>query len=71
MPPDTQIGKNLLQLGKFKAKMSGACSWPSGASSPPNLRDVKKIANVRRIETLTDRDTDLRFGEHSVIFDEF
>ena len=43
----------------------------SGASTPPNLRHVKKIANVRRIGTLTDRDTDLRFGEHFGIFDEF
>ena len=29
------------------------------------------IKNVRRIGTLTDRDTDLRFGEHFGIFDEF
>ena len=71
MPPDTQLGQNLSKLGKFTAKMSGACSWPSGASTPPNLRHDKKIANVRRIGTLTDRDTDLRFGEHFGIFDEF
>ena len=71
MPPDTQLRQNVSKLGKFTAKMSGACSWPSGASTPPNLCHVKKIANVRRIGTLTDRDTDLRFGEHFGIFDEF
>jgi len=71
MPPDTQLRQNVSKLGKFTAKMSGACSWPSGASTPPNLRHVKKFANVRRIGTLTDRDTDLRFGEHFGIFDEF
>ena len=43
MPPDTQIGQNLSKLGKFIAKMSGAFSWPSGASTPPNLRNVKKL----------------------------
>ncbi len=49
--------------------MSGAFSWPSAASSPPNLRNVETIVNVRRIGTLTDRDTDLLFGEHFGIFE--
>jgi hypothetical protein len=51
--------------------MSGAFSWPSGASTPSNLRDVKRNVNVRRIGTLTKRDTDLWFGEYRGIFDEF
>jgi hypothetical protein len=72
MKSQTQKNRKIYShFGKFTAKMSGACSWPSTACTSSNLRDVNKSASVPRIGALSNRDTDFRMGEYLEIFYEF